>query len=137
MYVTVIVKRELDEKLSIFGVLKLMWSYMSVCNCDCEEGTRRESGAYEGPRCDKLEFEYTGWPRKIYPSKNSIKNNTRRRMIKCFYKTFQKHSQNIMDKQNFEMAAVCFDDESDTGFLLTKRFYHLKSVETASVTVVG
>ena len=53
---------------------------------------------------------------RLYPSKNYNRNNTRRRIKKCFNKTFQKYSQNIMNRLNFEMAASCFDDESETGF---------------------
>ena len=56
-----------------------------------------------------------GGPEK-YPSKNSNENNTKRRMKKCFYKVFQKYSQNIMNWLNFELTAFCFDDESETGF---------------------
>ena len=37
-------------------------------------------------------------------------------MKKRFYKTFQKYSQNIMSRLNVEIAAFCFDDESDMGF---------------------
>ena len=58
----------------------------------------------------------TGCSRKIYPSKNSNKNNTRLRMKKCFYKIFQKYSLNIMNSLNFKTAAFCFDDESLTLF---------------------
>ena len=58
----------------------------------------------------------TVWSRNIYPSKNSIKNNTRRRMKKCFYKKFQNYSQNIMNRLNFEVAAFCAEDESEKDF---------------------
>ena len=42
--------------------------------------------------------------------------HTRRRMKKCFYKTFQKYSQNLMNRLNFEIASSCFDGESETCF---------------------
>ena len=45
-------------------------------------------------------------------------------MKKCFYKTFQKYSQNIMNRLNFEIAAFCFDDESETGFHWSARKSH-------------
>ena len=68
----------------------------------------------------------TGWSMEIYPSKNSNKNITKRRMKKKnFYKTFQKYLQNIMNIFNVEMAAFRFDDECETGFHWSARTsYH-------------
>ena len=40
------------------------------------------------------------------------------------HKTFQKYSQTIMNKPNFEMAAFFFDDECETGFHWSARTSH-------------
>ena len=45
-------------------------------------------------------------------------------MKKCFYKTFQKCSQNEMNRLNFEMAAFCFDDDPETGINWSARTSH-------------
>ena len=45
-------------------------------------------------------------------------------MKKCFYKTFQKYSQKILSGHNFEMAVICFDDESEMGFHWSARPSH-------------
>ena len=60
----------------------------------------------------------------IYPSKNSKKNSTWRRMKKCFNETFQKCTEVIMNRLSFEMAAFCFDDESEIGFHWSARTSH-------------
>ena len=66
---------------------------------------------------------------KDLPTKNSNKNNTRRRMKKCFYKTLQEFSQNIMSRPNFESAAFCFDEYSETGFHWCARPTHQFSIQ--------
>ena len=53
-------------------------------------------------------------------------------MIKYFYKTFLKFSQNIMNRLNFEMAAFCFEDESETGFHCSARTSHNLFVQLGS-----
>ena len=45
-------------------------------------------------------------------------------MKKRFSKTFQKYSQNKMNRLNFEIAAFIFDDESETGFHWSARTSH-------------
>ena len=45
-------------------------------------------------------------------------------MKKCFYKSLQKYSRNTMNRLNFELAAFCFDDESETGFHWSARTSH-------------
>ena len=90
------------------------------CISLCEEGKID----YKHVFSSSARIYSTRWSRKIYPSKNSNKNNTRRRMKKCLYRTFQMYSQNIMNRLNFEMAAFCFDDESETGFHWSARPLH-------------